>query len=87
MSRQPRSISASEIGQFTFCRRAWWLARRQGSLPTNLDALARGEAQHRQHGRGVRFAWLGQAVARILLAAGVLTLLILALYMLLRGLL
>jgi len=86
MSRNPRPISASEVGQFTFCRRAWWLARVGGRLPTNLEALARGETRHRQHGRDVRIARLGKAGAYILLGAGVLMLLLLALQ-LLRGLL
>ena len=86
MARRSGMISASEIGQFIYCRRAWWLARVQGSVPTNLEALANGELSHRRHGRGVRAARLGQIAAYVLLAAGGLTLLIMAALWLLRSL-
>jgi len=85
MARRSGTISASEVGQYTYCRRAWWLARVQGSIPTNQEALANGTMSHRQHGRGVRLAQIGQVAAYILLGAGGLTLLIMAIQWLLRG--
>jgi hypothetical protein len=37
-------ISASEIGDFTYCKRGWWL-RRQGLLKTNF-AMQQGTDAH-----------------------------------------
>jgi len=65
-------LSASEIGQFAYCRRAWWLARVLGREPSDLEALAAGERRHRRHGRTLRAARLGQKAAYLLIAAGVL---------------
>jgi hypothetical protein len=64
-------ISASEIGQWTYCNRAWYLAR-TGAANRNVRDLARGERVHAHHGR--RFA-----LASVLVRAGVLLLLLAAL--------
>mgnify|MGYP005837564477 CR=1 FL=1 len=44
-------INASELGEYSYCRRAWWLGRVQGLSSRNLAALARGQALHELHGR------------------------------------
>jgi len=46
-------IRASEVGQYAYCARAWWLSRVHGYRPTNEAALAVGTAQHTRHGRRV----------------------------------
>jgi hypothetical protein len=46
-------IRASEIAQYAFCARAWWLGRVQGYRSTNVAAMQQGTAQHRRHGRSV----------------------------------
>ena len=70
--RQPRVIRASEIGQYKYCAKAWWLGSVMGVPSANTRALARGEAVHRQHGQTVWLAaglrWL--AVGLIVLAVG-----------------
>jgi hypothetical protein len=48
MDHPDEIISASEIGQWTYCNRAWYLAR-TGETNRNTHAMARGEAQHQQH--------------------------------------
>ena len=53
MSRDDDVIRASEIGQYAYCARAWWLARVKGHRSTNVAAMERGTAQHRAHGRAV----------------------------------
>jgi hypothetical protein len=52
---QPRIpiIRASEIGQYVFCRRAWWLGAVQGYRPVNDAVLEAGTRTHLQHGRSV----------------------------------
>jgi len=44
-------IRASEIGQYAFCARAWWLQRVKGVAPQNVSALEAGRAGHGAHGR------------------------------------
>ena len=61
MARQGRIIRASEIGQYTFCARAWWLSQIQGIPSTNTRALAQGEAVHQRHGWAV---WTAGALRR-----------------------
>ena len=44
-------IRASEIGQYAYCARAWWLGRVQGLIPSNVQGLAFGRDFHVHHGR------------------------------------
>jgi hypothetical protein len=50
-------VSASEIGTYEYCARAYWLERVQGveRLDGAESRLVAGTAQHRAHGR--RVAW------------------------------
>lgn len=57
-----RTIRASEIGTFLYCKRAWWYLI-QGISPDNQEVLAQGEEFHRRHSR--RLLW-----ARLLRLAG-----------------
>ena len=69
------AITASEIGEYLSCERAWWYAR-QGEPSLAAPALAHGTAGHAQIGRelraGERAAWRG----RLLLLAGALLLVV-----------
>jgi hypothetical protein len=65
-------IRASEIAQFGFCRRAWWLCRVHGYQPTNRAVLDAGAAFHARHGRSVAAAQRWQRLGYVLLGIGVL---------------
>lgn len=75
-----RVIRASELGQYAYCARAWWLQAIREIQPANTRDLQQGDAAHRQHGRAV---WLAGALRWM--AIGLLALAIaLALVMALR---
>ena len=47
-------VRASDIGAWTYCRRAWWLANVQGVAHQNPQVLRQGTLTHHRHGRQVR---------------------------------
>ncbi len=61
-----RTIRASEIGAYLYCRRAWWY-RKQGVDSDNQSELTAGTALHRQHGRKVLAAGLTRTFGLLLL--------------------
>lgn len=71
MNQEDDIIRASEVGQYAFCARAWWLARVKSYPSANVAALDRGTAWHRAHGQAVERYCLGRrlAMALLLLAA------------------
>lgn len=73
MSREPvdRYIRASEIGQYAFCPRAWWLGIVEGLPSAHQEEMEAGERAHRTHGRWARAAVLltRLALAFLVLAA------------------
>ena len=46
-------IRASEIGEYVYCARAWWLRRVAGLEPAGRERREQGTALHRRHGRAV----------------------------------
>jgi hypothetical protein len=62
-----RLIRASEVGEYVYCGRAWWLHRVEGLTPAQAARLAHGTAQHRHHGGRV-------ALSSVLLVAGLVAL-------------
>lgn len=63
-------IRASEIGQYVFCRRAWWLGTVLGYPSANQRALADGIRAHAQHGQRVVAGETWRRVARALWLVG-----------------
>ena len=55
-------IRASEIGDYLYCRRSWWLKRSRGVASQNVRELKRGSQHHQEHGQLVQQSvWLRRA--------------------------
>jgi len=59
-------IRSSDIGNYLYCRRAWWY-RKQGVESENQTELAAGTEIHRQHGRKVLVATINRSLGMVLL--------------------
>jgi hypothetical protein len=65
-----RTIRASEIGAYLYCKRAWWYGR-QGYESGNREELSSGLEFHSGHGRRVLIAGFQRFLAIVLLLAAV----------------
>jgi len=70
MARLP-VIRASEIGEYVYCSRAWWLRRVEGLEPdpSAQARMARGTLLHRRHGRALLGSRILALVAALLVLA------------------
>jgi hypothetical protein len=64
--KRMRTIRASEIGTYLFCRRAWWY-QNQDVQSQNQTELAGGSAYHHRHGQQVVHSGLLRAAGWLLL--------------------
>ena len=64
----PRVIRASEIGEYLFCKRAWWY-RTQGMESENRKALDAGTAEHEDLARRVALSGCLRSAAFLLFLA------------------
>lgn len=71
-----RYIRASEIGEYVYCRRAWWLHHVEGVEPAGRERREHGTALHVRHGRQVQLSHLLLLVGLMLAALAVALLLI-----------
>ena len=78
MRRDGRFISASEIGTWCYCKKAWHLSH-SGHQSSLTDERAHGIRYHKAHNRRLRAARLQQAVASIVMLFCVLILVMLGL--------
>jgi CRISPR/Cas system-associated exonuclease Cas4 (RecB family) len=69
-------IRVSEVGEYVYCARAWWLRRVAGEEPAGHELRELGTLRHARHSRTVALSagllWL----AALLLVAGVVLLLL-----------
>lgn len=68
-----RTIRASEIGAFLYCRRAWWY-QLQGVKPANQAELSAGTELHQKHWRQVVAAGTLRVLGYLLLALALIVL-------------
>jgi hypothetical protein len=73
-------IRASELAQYGFCRRAWWLGTVKGIRPSNQAALTGGTQYHTRHAGKVRAAVRWRYLGLVSLGAGSFLLVIAALF-------
>ena len=76
MSSRGRRVTASEIGKYAYCARAWWLGVVEKLEPTNFQAMDEGTAAHERHGWQVVLARGLGRLAFIFLGIAILSLLI-----------
>jgi len=69
MAKDRSLVRASDIGSWTFCNRAWWLANVRGATHRRPEVLARGDQVHADHGRRVRRSRRLRTVGLWLIAA------------------
>jgi CRISPR/Cas system-associated exonuclease Cas4 (RecB family) len=76
MAKRLETIRASEVGEYLYCARSWWLRRVAGLAPEGRERRERGVRMHARHGRAVAASglliWVGCVV--LLLAILVLAL-------------
>jgi hypothetical protein len=73
-SQQPatnRIIRASDLAQYSYCARAWWLGSVMGAPSVNVREMQQGEAAHQQHGRQVWWSSALIVLAVVLILAAV----------------
>jgi len=59
-------IRSSDIGNYLYCRRAWWY-RKQGFKSENQAELTAGTEIHRRHGRSVLASSINRSIGMVLL--------------------
>jgi CRISPR/Cas system-associated exonuclease Cas4 (RecB family) len=62
---------ASELSQFAYCRRAWWLSTVLGYPSSNVAEMDAGARTHAKHGRGISSAISTRRVAWALMILGI----------------
>lgn len=74
--RPERFLSASELAEYAYCRRAWWLRAVQGVESAESSArFAAGRSAHRRHAVSLVVArWLAALAVLFLIVALVLAL-------------
>lgn len=60
-----RVIKASEIGEYVYCNRAWWLRRTYDIRPQNTEELQAGTRYHKRHEGQVRQGVLARRLALV----------------------
>lgn len=70
-----KTIRASELGAYLYCKRAWWL-QQQGLTPENQADLITGSEIHEKHGKNVLASSCIQSAAYLLLLGGLILLVI-----------
>jgi len=63
MTNGRRAIRASEIGEYVYCHRAWWVRHVEGYESANTRQMELGTSAHERHGRLVGLGLALRALA------------------------
>ena len=74
MAPRTRRVTASQVGQYAFCARAWWLATIEKREPVHQARLDAGQTAHERHGWDVTLARTSKRLALVLVSAATLAL-------------
>ncbi|MCY3900863.1 MAG: hypothetical protein OXF86_19975 [Caldilineaceae bacterium] len=74
MPKDRSYVRASDIGAWSFCNRAWWLARVQNAPHERPQQLEWGDQSHADHGRLMSRAQRLRRIGIMLLAGGLILL-------------
>lgn len=74
MAPRTRRVTASQVGQYAYCARAWWLATVEKRQPIHQDQLDTGQNVHERHGWDVAVARTAKRLALFLLILAALAL-------------
>lgn len=66
-----KTIRASEVGEYVYCARAWWLRRALGLEPAGQARRDWGTTLHARHGRAVVASGALLALGAMLLVVAV----------------
>ena len=72
-------VTASEIGDYVFCKRGWWL--RFNGLLKDTEAMTKGVEQHEKIASNLQNTWKLRNIAFTILLLGLLVLLSVILYL------
>lgn len=70
MAARRSLVRASDLGLWSYCHRAWWLARVQGVAHRKPALLAQGTATHEAHGKLAARAQGERQWGQLLIALG-----------------
>ena len=85
MAKERTLVRASDIGAWSFCQRAWWLAHVQHIPHQHPQVLQQGDVAHAVHGRAVVRAYRLHNIGLFLLASGLLLAILIGLVWLWTG--
>jgi hypothetical protein len=78
MSKDRSLVRASDIGAWTYCHRAWWLAEVKDTPHGDPLLLQQGNVTHVTHGRQVAAAYRLRQIGLLLIALGLILVCLLA---------
>ena len=74
MAPRTKRVTASQVGQYAFCARAWWLATVEKREPVHQARLDAGTVAHERHGWNVALARGSRRLALIIVGIATLAL-------------
>ena len=78
--QQPHTIRASEVGEYVYCNRQWWLKRVHGVRPISLEKMEMGTSYHNEHWQALEKVVRNEKLIMVLIAAAAMLIVLAALF-------